>query len=420
MSEIGPVGPSIPLQSDSHGVKFLGKLSPGDIVEGHVVKADSSGVVVNFRGTSVIVSGNVSAQAGESVIAEVIQNGDELLLKLLPSATSGSDSAALPGQQGVGENLGATLRNLGVEMTPQTLAAATELVKAGIPVTAETVNGLAMLLYGTSSLGEQMGQLASLLAGLVGDLGKDYAARVLERFPVQLAQVLLGSDVEALANEIASYLRDSGIFAEAKLAALLGRGSEGALETILARDLKWLMLKLRGEMRENSALRALLTETGQLSEFQERNQTILDMITGQQIQNLRFPHETYLFFELPLPEETGLEKARVEFFFKRRRSGEPVDPKNVTVAIRVNTSRLGALNSLLTVVNGILSCQFSAGRDEVSDMVNARAGELKEAFEKTAFVVSDISCRTRATQERPDAPVEPAKPPASSRVDLKA
>jgi len=406
---IGPIGPLGFLEppepvspvAEVHELGPFGtQIREGQVYTGRVVQTGGGRALLRFGAQQFEVPVREPLQTGDSVTARAVTVDGRVVLHIRPRQQQ--TTAQSEGR----ETVAAQLRSLGIQPTDAAMLAARTMRTLGLGLRPQLLETLARLLT-------QNGAMTGELAALAQSLDR-YAARpdASERDALldligRLEKMLLAADDPELAEKIGRFVRQSGVFAEARLRQAAEQGKPP--DDLLADDLKWALLKLRTRLM---ASLSQTDETGRAALAQiERT---LAMIEAHQIEDVYGQRAGYFVVELPFREGTGFEGARVRFFYRRGRAGEPpVDANNCTAFIEVTMSRLGSIRALVTVVRGTLSCQIMSARPEVVQLLDTEVQSLHTALESLPFHIAEVACIVMDANEGE----EPSGPPEPGHTD---
>ncbi len=230
--------------------------------------------------------------------------------------------------------------------------------------------------------------LESVLALLQG-LSKNS----LSQFPSLdwLSKILAGGKLnpaaDDLAAQLASAVRESGIFLESRL--LHSTNQDGPS---INNDLKCALLQSVQEL--TSAV-----ESGSklpfLQEATEKILQLLHMVRSEQLFNASLASSGRLYLQLPLGATSGLYGFEMLISpQKEQRNKTVIDFKNVILTIAVSTSRLGRIRAGIFIMRGRMTCQFKASRRWVADLIEKNADVLRQSLERLDIPVMHIGCTT--------------------------
>jgi hypothetical protein len=400
LQPIGPVGPIGHLEpivevspiAEIHELGTLARtLREGDTLTGQMVRAGTGSATVRLGDQQFEVAVRDAFRAGEPVTARAVVVDGRLTLRLRRGQTG---SAAGRGGESA-ETVIAHLRALGIEPSATALLAARTMRAVGLGLDPRVLDALVRLLSGHGAFS---GELAALAEAL-----ERYAARAdaadrasAEQVAAGLGRLLLAADDPDLAEKLSRLARDMGLMAESRLRAAAEQGKPPT--ELLADDLKWALLRLRSRLQVTLAG----GDSGAETVLAQLERTIA-MIDAHQVEDVHGQQNGYFMLELPMQPETGFEGARVRFFYRRGRAGDPaVDVNNCTALIDVKMSRLGQIKALLTVVRGTLSCQIMSSRSDVTKLLTAESGGLRSALGALPFRLADVACITTDTDDDAD------------------
>lgn len=382
---IGPVGHLTPVEQVSpiaevHELGTLAQtLREGQTLTGEVVRAGPENATVHLGGRDFEVAVDKALQTGDKVTARAVSVEGRLTLRLGHShAGAGRDTETT-------ETVAAYLRALGIEPSAVALLAARTMHSLGLGLDPNLLDALIRLLSEQGALSGEMASLAEALerfAARHDTAGGRSAADV----AAMIGRLMLAADDPELAEQLARLARDMGLMAEARLRVPAEQGKPP--DELLAEDLKWALLRLRGRLQSaldggDRAAETVLAHLGR----------VLAMIDAHQVEDAHGRQNGYFMLELPMQPETGFDGARIRFFYRRGKPGEPaVDINNSTALIDLTMSRLGHVNVLLTVVRGTLSCQIMSDRPETVALLDTESDDLRAALDALPFRLADVAC----------------------------
>jgi len=360
---IGPIGPLGFLEppepvspvAEVHELGPFGtQIREGQVYTGRVVQTGGGRALLRFGAQQFEVPVREPLQTGDSVTARAVTVDGRVVLHIRPRQQQ--TTAQSEGR----ETVAAQLRSLGIQPTDAAMLAARTMRTLGLGLRPQLLETLARLLT-------QNGAMTGELAALAQSLDR-YAARpdASERDALldligRLEKMLLAADDPELAEKIGRFVRQSGVFAEARL-------RQAKLRTRLMASL------------------SQTDETGRAALAQiERT---LAMIEAHQIEDVYGQRAGYFVVELPFREGTGFD-------------------------IEVTMSRLGSIRALVTVVRGTLSCQIMSARPEVVQLLDTEVQSLHTALESLPFHIAEVACIVMDANEGE----EPSGPPEPGHTD---
>jgi len=200
-------------------------------------------------------------------------------------------------------------------------------------------------------------------------------------------------DSDNLADNLASSVKNSGIFLESRLLQ-----NKDAPDSFIQNDVKFILLKALQDVApilsgEKSASLAL-------AQISEKVAQLLDVVHAVQLQNLTFASSRQLYFQLPLLASSGLQGLEILISPQEEREQKAsMDFKNVILSVAVTTSRLGRIKAGIFIARGRMTCQFKTSQKWVADLIEKNADRLKLGLEKLNYSVVHIGC-TVTTDER--------------------
>ena len=392
---IGPIGPlgfleAIEPVSPVAEVHELGpfgtQVREGQVYTGRVVHAGGDRAVLRFGTQQFEVPIKEPLHAGDQVMARAVTVDGRMVLHVQPRR---QPNAAQAEER---EAVAAQLRSLGIEPTDAAMLAAKTMRSLGLGFRPQLLQMLARLLTQNDTM---TGELAALVQSLDRYAGRPDASErdALLDLIGRLEKMLLAADDPKLAEKLARFARQSGVFAEARLRHAVEQGKSP--DDLLADDLKWALLKLR------TRLMASLSPTDEAGRAAlAQIERALTMIEAHQLEDVYGQRAGCFVLDLPFRKGTGFEGARVRFFYRRGRAGEPpVDVNNCTALVEVTMSRLGEIRVLVTVVRGALSCQIMSARPDVVELLDGEVQSLHTALESLPFHISEVACIVTETEE---------------------
>jgi len=137
----------------------------------------------------------------------------------------------------------------------------------------------------------------------------------------------------------------------------------------------------------------------------EQAQRLLSTVTsarsaleGQQLLNAvapRTPLSHFAYVEVPVVVNGRQVQAQLKVLRDSGRAGEPLDPDNLKVALRLDTYTLGVVTALVEMRQGILNVEFSLDSPESEAVVDERLPELLGALQEGGLVVARLQTDVR-------------------------
>ncbi|HPO17154.1 MAG TPA: flagellar hook-length control protein FliK [Candidatus Hydrogenedentes bacterium] len=354
---------------------YGGALRPGQAFQ-TVVQMQGDKLLLQLGAARIALDPSVELTPGETVRVEVLGTAAKLQLRISPAAAAPETAAGtvIPNTL-----LTSVLESLGA--LPIADVAPT-LIPAHLPQTTQVLQQLFTLFLSRGSLGADVEQLATLLAqassqgALSGDLATRFGAWVTQFTAMET------TGFKNLLEQLSSKRS-----LEARLALALKTNSIDASLESLSKDIRTQLAQLR----EQEPLRAWLRENGQLRQFDDAVQRVLNRFSGGELQNLRALEQPYLFLEIPLPSGSELRFAQVHFFGEGRNKGKPFDQHNALVALDLNTTRLGDLWITLQMTAGRCACHFKATTSEIVQAIRDASDELVDSLDKAGYLKAHIT-----------------------------
>jgi len=185
---------------------------------------------------------------------------------------------------------------------------------------------------------------------------------------------------EELAAQIQAWVRQAGQSTENRITEWAGKHSDPA-----PTDLRTTLLQL--------ALH------GHSEELQSAALALASHLEGQQLVNLGVPHtareQTPLYFAFPLtlPQETTL--AELRLWPRRNGNSASAEEEPLRATLRLETGKLGIVQTDLSGNTDSLSCAFSAQRTATTRLLRRHVGQLAETLATLGWGSCAIQCQTR-------------------------
>jgi len=353
-------------------------LRPGQVLPG-AIQGTPGSLSVQVAGIKVPIEGAPPFQPGQTVLVEILEGGEGLVLRISPqAAAAGSD--APPGTPPPAASrppalLTSILDSLSTSLTADTAA---RLLPANLPEN-QTALRLILALFATpSAMGQDLQEIAALLSQ--GAAAGAVPPEMAENF-MRLLGRLMPAETAAFQHALESMAAGGSVAMEAQAALALASGNVDELLRRLETDLRTQVAQLRG----NKALLTYLRGINQIRAFDRAVNRVLERLDGAQLQNLRTLERPYLFFEMPCDPNGPLRRAQIHFFQEGRGRRRSFDAKNVTVAIDLATAPLGDLWITLNVVRGHCACWFRATSADVVQAIDQGAPELVESLDRIGY-----------------------------------
>jgi hypothetical protein len=370
---------------------------------GKIVGTDPEGYVARFQGNDFLLRTNAALETGQPVRAQLVEQDGELILRLMAPVTKGAATATEAGSS-LDQRLSAMLTRLGLESTQENLAAARELVTAGLPVSRELLVGLAFVMSEEASLGGQLVQLTQLIRNLLPELADPSLSDRLAGILAILEAATRAPEQADLAARIRSFLADSGIFTESKLKILLESGATSEGRQQIAADLKFVLLRLRSLVSARSQDFRQAGGVRILKQIDNLIANALKLVRGQQAQNLALADMNQLVLLVPFLQDWGLKDVRIRFF-QEEGSVEGESPARSAVLVEMDTTNLGRLIAVLRLHSGRIYCRFTAEQESVARLIRRHSAELREHLGKLPVTVAGITCGVGTCDYSTNAPL---------------
>lgn len=330
---------------------------------------------------------------------------------------------------------------LNLPVTPPTIAAAVALMEIALPLQARPVQALATTLFTPSTLSTDLAivrdvaveaareplppttqavftELARGLTALVLDLQRGVVdpqqLAAFTRFGGLHTEALLGGlseSVESLppASESAAPGAPAGQEARPApspdTAPAVTRAAEDA-----GRDVRVLLSRLQTALREAGQDAPRFVELR--AAVEDAAPRILERIQGLQLQNLRAPVSEQLTLEVPVRADGTMQTVQLTVYYRRddATGTRRIDARNTTLALLLDTTRLGPVTATMSIVDGTLNTDFRVDTQGIADHLLTGAAELRDSLDALDYRIGPI----RATARRP--PTPPAPPVREQRL----
>jgi hypothetical protein len=212
------------------------------------------------------------------------------------------------------------------------------------------------------------------------------------------------SSPEAIARRLREFCENCGVFLESRLAAAVqrsaggtgepvvpGSGSKPALERLLFRDLKSLLLFLKHFVENASGRPSLQNKREIAGSAAAVAELLADIRAGQeqmvQADAQKAPFQT-VHFALPLADDHG--RAELKIAYGRRSAADSEEGRRAAILLELD--RMGTVRCDLTLRSARLRVAVFVANTGLRDMVQRHASEVGEAlapfFDHVAFQVS--------------------------------
>jgi len=192
-----------------------------------------------------------------------------------------------------------------------------------------------------------------------------------------------------------------------RVVEMVGRSLENKLLSPQAaqaveEDLRAVLSRLQSSLERLLRAPAPDPETAALTEQARRLLTVAstarDALEGQQLLNATAPRAhtpSYAYVEVPVVIGDQRFDARLKVFRDASQSGEPIDPDNARVALRLNTHSFGVVTALVEMKQAALSVDFSFDNEAARAVFESRTPELLRALEAVGLEVSWIAAQVQ-------------------------
>lgn len=378
----GPVGipPSIlqlPITS------FGGAFQPGQILSG-LIRGGPENLVLLLAGRELPLDPSANFVAGQRVNVEVVRQDEGMHLRLTPQPApaappppaAGISSPAPPTSQvgaALQEMLDAVLAKLNA---PDATAHANALLPRALPATENAMRQFFSALVSRNDAGADLQLLQNALSqaassGTLSPQGAELVALVSQFIATE----------ESHLRAVLEHLARAGRPAEARIATAMAADTLQPELEALSQEIQSRLARVR----EEPDLIAFLRERGQARMFEQAVGRVLERFDNAQLHNLRSFDQPYLFLQLPVPPDSGLQRAEVHFLGRREGKGGAWRRDDATVAIDLSTTRLGDLWIGIDINRGVCSCTFRAREVDAVEAIRQNAPELVQGLENAGY-----------------------------------
>ena len=289
------------------------------------------------------------------------------------------------------ESLGRPLQNLSAQ------DAALNLLPRLMPLRAETVRQVLALFTHQNRLSGDLREMAGLLDDLSRALAQratgDSALRGLVDDAALLTRQMLVSEAP---EKLLKALKEQGEADtrpfEARVARLLQTHPDDVPDDAAAGALRGDLRAQLSRIRDESGLRELLRDNGQLARFEQAVQRVSERLTGTHLQNLHGLDQQYAFLQIPFTPGNVLREARLHLFADHDARGTGrFDPQASSVVLDLETSRLGDLWIELGLTGSACRCRLRATSEKAALALETAAGELETTLAEAGYPHSTVT-----------------------------
>ena len=252
---------------------------------------------------------------------------------------------------------------------------------------------------------------------------------ILEKLNAHFEPFDLKKIVAELPSRLQSYLENSGILFEkrlaTKIAQILAQSDAGTaknpadhpeVKALLNRDLKPNLILLQHLVEDKAALQRIF-DPGALATLKRTIDTLMTGITHQQgraVNQQDSPDPFQIFtFTLPLKEERQAAKLKI-FYEKKQKSGSQ---KRFQISLFLSMDRLGDIRTDFVLLENDLSITFFVAEPAIKTRIQESYAELQELL---SSFFKRIQLNVRVSEEKVRDFDRPIIPKASDRnVDLR-
>jgi len=341
--------------SPERKTEFISKLNIGEILEGRVVKSlGNQKAVVNFKGIEVLAETRGLLSSGEHIVVKVAQLKPGITLNLLHQNICTTDKTGsllkmyLPCQAPLGHIIGNLQKIIGEEWLEQ-----------------NTV--LDKTFYQN---------LSAVLSSIVFDEGKT-------------------SNPEFLLN----FITQSGLLYESKLKRLVLKNlSPQSVSDEVNKDLKGLLMKISEDPNLNKHLTNMIGVHDGLSNekagyFLKTVSELINNIELNQLTNyLTKQEENYLYLQIPLAFQDGIDNAELYLYYDRRRVPTDAEKEDFNLVFLLNMEGLGNIRIDTNVKKRDIYCRIAVESHEVARFINEYLPRLRDNLSTLGYTVEEIDC----------------------------
>ena len=334
---------------------FVSRLHLGEILEGRILESlGNRKVVVNFNGTEVFAEAGNSLSPGTDIVVKVAQLMPKVELNLLSHSSCPTDKCTsllkryLSNYVPLGKAIETLQRILGEEWSARQLSFDKTLYR----------------------------NLETVLSNIIFDEGKMFKPEYLSNF-----------------------LTQSGLLYESKLKRLLMKSlAPQSLKAEINSDLKGLLLKIskypyltegfnhmvRGEDGLSGERADLLLKTVR---------ELVDNIELNQLTNcVRKKEGDYLYIQIPLAFQDGINSAELYIYCNRRRRTAGVEKEDFNLVFLLSLEGLGSIKIDTNIKKRHVWCRIAVEDNDVARFINVFLPGLEDRLSALDYIVERIDC----------------------------
>lgn len=367
---INPIAPKLVNLGET-----LKAMRPGQVFQ-TLVQGNQDETWLLLGGQRVPLDKSVGLLPGQPIRAEVAENSPGLQLRI----TLLTADTPTPASSELGGLISRVLASL--EAMPAAAYAA-RMLPEGLPRSEKSVRQVLSLFVGQTALGEELESLLSLISDAVraGTLPEDLIQRFQGLMPGKE-----GIDPKSLMSLLHMASKDSGL--ESHLAKFLDSANPEHL-------LKSLVDEWRGilaDIKRHEPFLVWLKNQGKTRAFEQAMDRVGNRLAGARLQNLHGLDQSYYFLEVPLPRDSGIQRAIFHLMNEGSGHGKRgVDPHNVSIAMDLSTTQLGDLWVTIRTAQSMCHCQFRATEANTIHMIEEHREELQAALADAGFPGAQVA-----------------------------
>ena len=186
-----------------------------------------------------------------------------------------------------------------------------------------------------------------------------------------------------------------------------------------ARDARVLLGRLQTMLREMGPDAQL--PPGTRTALDDGATRIIDRLQGLQLQNLRAPVLEHLTLELPVTADGEFQSVQLRVYYRQDEGGQrrELDERNTTLALLLDTTRLGHVSTTLTIADGRINTDFRVDTEAIAAHMLGGADELRTALRELGYETGRIGAAARHPVPGAEPPAEPEEHLGPEGIDVR-
>jgi hypothetical protein len=236
-----------------------------------------------------------------------------------------------------------------------------------------------------------------------GDLPLNASAKEIDSLVRLFKDVVFSTQTKMNPMFVKDFINKLGLLMENDLSKMSLQSARGGDVPLLMDNLKASLLKLSAELSEalRNSSKFDAEVTAKLMNLASFTSEALRTIEAKQAVNIIYQqNESGLYLQIPLAAGNSLRQADIFITPDDKNASSPRKYSFCSIMIFLDLDYLGELSIEASVREGHVRCVIKCECEEITQLVAASAGQLKEALSRIGYGVEQIDCLNASALER--------------------